>query len=69
MSPHGRPKGEFPRGGLSVDMSLRLRVGECLAKRPGMQARPWTLRDDSLSRRKAAASAVWPRRAAASSNR
>jgi hypothetical protein len=41
MSPHGRPKGEFPRGGLSVDMSLRLRVGECLAKRPGMQARLW----------------------------
>jgi hypothetical protein len=44
MSPHGRPKGEFPRGGLSVDMSPRLRVGECLAKRPGMQTRPWTAR-------------------------
>ena len=44
MSPHGRPKGEFPRGGLSVDMSPCLRTGECLAKRSGMQARPWTAR-------------------------
>jgi hypothetical protein len=42
MSPHGRPKGEFPRGGLSVDRSPCLRMGECLAKRPGMQGRPWT---------------------------
>ena len=44
MSPHGRPKGEFPRGGLSVDMSPCLRMGERLAKRPGMQAQPRTAR-------------------------
>jgi hypothetical protein len=44
MSPHGRPKGEFPRGGLSMDIGSRLRVGGRLAKRPGMQARPWTVR-------------------------
>lgn len=28
-------------GGLSADMSPCLLTGECLAKRPGMQARPW----------------------------
>ena len=44
MSPHGRPKGEFPLGGLSVDVNPCLRTGERLAKRPGMQARPWTAR-------------------------
>ena len=41
MSPHGRPKGEFPRAGLSGDMSPCLHMGERLAKRAGMQARPW----------------------------
>jgi len=44
MSPHGRPKGECPLGGLSADASPCLRMGECLAKRSGMQARPWTAR-------------------------
>jgi len=34
----------LPLGGLSVDVSPCLRTGECLAKRPGMQARPWTAR-------------------------
>ena len=33
-----------PLGGLSVDTSPCLRTGECLAKRPGLQARPWTAR-------------------------
>jgi hypothetical protein len=42
MSPNGRPKGEFPLGGLSVDVSPCLRTGERLTRRPGMQARSWT---------------------------
>jgi hypothetical protein len=42
MSSRGRPKGEFPLGGLSVDVSPCLRTGERLAKRPSMQARPWS---------------------------
>jgi hypothetical protein len=37
-------KRSLPLGGLSVDTSLCLRTGECLAKRAGMQARPWTAR-------------------------
>jgi hypothetical protein len=37
MSPLGRPKGEFPRGGLSMDVSPCLRTGERRgrARRPG----------------------------------
>ena len=34
----------LPLGGLSVDVSPCLRTGECLAKRPDMQVRPWTAR-------------------------
>jgi len=46
MRPHGRPKVEFPLGALSADVSPWLRTGERLAKRPSMQARPWTARSD-----------------------
>jgi hypothetical protein len=38
------PGRTLPPGGLSVDVSPCLRTGERLAKRPGMQARPWPAR-------------------------
>jgi hypothetical protein len=44
MSPHGRPKGEFPLGGLRSDAAQSLRTGLRLPKRAGMQADPWTAR-------------------------
>ena len=45
MSPRPAARGgRIPLGGLSADASPCLRTGECLAKRPGMQARPWTAR-------------------------
>jgi hypothetical protein len=44
MSGARLPRSRSSPLGLSVDMSPCLRSGECLAKRPGLQARSWTAR-------------------------
>ncbi len=44
MSAPGRPKCEFPLGGMSPDAGQSLRTGLRLTNRSGMQAARWTAR-------------------------